>query len=98
MKKFRKLVEAGYIGLQPWAEEELKDYASEIIHYDRLPGSEEELVAWIGDADAVLVRNLPLVPALYSQGAEISSMWACAALSIQRKVPTWISNMPRIMG
>ena len=80
MKRFRKLVEAGYIGLQPWAEEKLKDYASEIIHYDRLPENEEELVAWIGDADAVLVRNL------------------CAALSIQRKVPMWISNMLRIMG
>ena len=29
MRKFRKLVEAGPIGLQPWAEKELEDYASE---------------------------------------------------------------------
>ena len=63
MKKFRKLVEAGPIGLQPWAEEKLSEYASEIIRFDTLPESEEELIERIGDADAVLVRTLPLVPA-----------------------------------
>ncbi len=63
MKKFRKLVEVGPIGLQPWAEEELSNYAETIIRFDTLPKDEEELVARIGDADAILVRTLPLVPA-----------------------------------
>ena len=62
MERFEKLVEAGPIGLQPWAEERLKDFASEIVHYDRLPESEGELIEWIEDADAVLVRNLPMLP------------------------------------
>lgn len=81
MKRFRKLVEAGYIGLQPWAEEKLKDYASEIIHYDRLPENEEELVAWIGDADAVLVRNLPLLPAsVLSRCGNLKYVGMCCSL------------------
>ena len=63
MRKFRKLVEVGPIGLQPWAEEKLSDYAAEIIRFDTLPKDEEDLVARIGDADAVLTRNLPLIPA-----------------------------------
>ncbi|MBO8436248.1 MAG: dihydrofolate reductase [Spirochaetes bacterium] len=63
MKKFRKLVEVGPIGLQPWAEEELSNYAETIIRFDTLPKDEDELVARIGDADAILVRTLPLVPA-----------------------------------
>ena len=63
MDKFRKLVEAGPIGLQPWAEEKLSEYASEIIRFDTLPKSEDELVSMIGDADAVLVRTQPAVPA-----------------------------------
>ena len=63
MNKFRKLVEIGPIGLQPWAEEKLSDYADEIVRFDTLPGNEAELVSWIGDADAALVRTQPLVPA-----------------------------------
>ena len=63
MKKFRKLVEVGPIGLQPWAEEKLNEYASEITRFDTLPENEDELIARIGDADAILVRTLPLVPA-----------------------------------
>ena len=43
MKKFRKLIEAGPIGLQPWAEEKLRDYADEIVRYSTLPESEESL-------------------------------------------------------
>ena len=42
MEQFRKLVEAGPIGLQDWAEEKLRSYAKEIVHYDYLPQSEDE--------------------------------------------------------
>ena len=42
MRKFRKLVEVGPIGLQPWAEKKLEDYATEIIRFDTLPKDEED--------------------------------------------------------
>ena len=81
MRKFRKLVEAGPIGLQPWAEEKLSEYASEIIRFDTLPESEEELIDRIGDADAVLVRTLPLVPAsVLSACKELRYVGMCCSL------------------
>ena len=81
MKKFNKLVEAGFIGLEPWAEEKLKDYASEIVKYDRLPKDEDELVKWIGNADALLVRNLPLVPAtVLSRCKSLKYVGMCCSL------------------
>ena len=81
MKKFRKLVEAGPIGLQPWAEEKLSDYADEIIRFETLPESEKELVKRIGDADAVLVRTLPLVPAsVLSECKSLKYVGMCCSL------------------
>ncbi len=81
MKKFRKLVEAGPIGLQPWAEEKLSDYADEIIRFETLPEGEEELVKRIGDADAVLVRTLPLVPAsVLSECKSLKYVGMCCSL------------------
>ena len=81
MEKFRKLVEAGPIGLQPWAEEKLRDYADEIVRYSTLPGSEEELISWIGDADALLVRTLPLVPAsVLSRCSNLKYVGMCCSL------------------
>ncbi len=81
MDKFRKIVEAGPIGLQDWAEEKLKDYADEIVHYDTLPKDEDDLAERIGDADAVLVRNLPLVPAsVLSRCKNLKYVGMCCSL------------------
>ncbi len=81
MERFRKLVEAGPIGLQPWAEEKLGCYASEIIRFDTLPESEDELVARIGDADAVLVRTQPAVPAsVLSRCSSLRYVGMCCSL------------------
>ncbi len=81
MDKFRKLVEAGPIGLQPWAEKELENYADEIIRYETLPESEDELVKRIGDADALLVRTLPLVPAsVLSRCGNLKYVGMCCSL------------------
>ena len=81
MEQFRKLVEAGPIGLQDWAEEKLRSYAKEIVHYDYLPQSEDELVSMIGDADALLVRNLPLVPAsVLSRCSALKYVGMCCSL------------------
>ena len=81
MKKFRKLVEAGPIGLQPWAEEKLSTYAEEIIRFDTLPENEKELIERIGDADAVLVRTLPSVPAsVLSECRNLKYVGMCCSL------------------
>ena len=81
MERFRKLVEAGPIGLQPWAEEKLGCYASEIIRFDTLPENEDELVARIGDADAVLVRTQPAVPAsVLSRCSSLRYVGMCCSL------------------
>lgn len=81
MARFRKLVEAGPIGLQPWAEDKLSDYASEIIRFGTLPESEDELVSMIGDADALLVRTLPLVPAsVLSRCSSLRYVGMCCSL------------------
>ena len=81
MEKFRKLIEAGPIGLQPWAEKKLEEYASQIIRFDTLPESEDELVERIKDADAVLVRNLPLVPAsVLSRCPKLKYVGMCCSL------------------
>lgn len=63
MKQFTRLVEAGPVGLQPWAEQELQEYAAEIVRYDDLPQDNAELIRRIRDADAVLVRTQPRVDA-----------------------------------
>ena len=81
MMKFRKLAEIGPIGLQPWAEEKLSGYASEIIRYSTLPESEDELVGMIGDADAILVRTQPLVPAsVLSRCPHLKYVGMCCSL------------------
>ncbi len=61
MEKYRKLVEVGPVGLMPWAEKELEKYAEEIVRYDTLPVDNDEIIARIGDADAVLVRTQPKI-------------------------------------
>lgn len=55
MKKLGKIVAAGPVNLVPWAREELKEYADEVIFYADEPQDEEELARRIADADGVLV-------------------------------------------
>ncbi len=61
MNRYKKLVEVGPVGLMPWAEKELEKYTEEIVRYDTLPENNEEIIARIGDADAVLVRTQPRI-------------------------------------
>ena len=93
MERFRKLVEAGPIGLQPWAEEKLGCYASEIIRFDTLPESEDELVARIGDADAVLVRTQPAVPAsVLSRCSSLRYVGMCCSLYSKESANDYAGN------
>lgn len=52
---FQKLVAIEPVSLIPSAEEALHAYAREVVLYRDVPGSDEEILRRIGDADAVLV-------------------------------------------
>lgn len=55
MKHFRKIVAIEDPLIDAGARKRLEDHADEVIIYDNLPGSDEEAVRRIGDADAVLL-------------------------------------------
>ena len=52
---FEKLVAIEPVSLIPSAEEELHRYAKQVVLYRDVPGSDDEMVRRIGDADAVLL-------------------------------------------
>lgn len=55
MKKFRKLVAIEPVSLIPQAETRLYDLADEVILYEDIPSTDEEIARRVGDADAVLL-------------------------------------------
>lgn len=55
MTKFRKLVAIEPVSLIPSAEAELQTLAEEVVMYDDIPSSDEEIARRVGDADAVLL-------------------------------------------
>ncbi len=54
-KKFQKLAAIEPVGLTDRANEELKEYAEEIVMYPDIPESQEEILNRMKDADAVLL-------------------------------------------
>lgn len=52
---YKKLVAIEPVSLIPAAEEELNQYAGEVVLYRDIPGDDAEIVKRIGDADAVLL-------------------------------------------
>lgn len=52
---FRKLIAIEPIGLIPTAEKALHAFANEVKMYNDIPSGDEEIIARIGDADAVLL-------------------------------------------
>ncbi|MCR5216036.1 MAG: dihydrofolate reductase [Lachnospiraceae bacterium] len=81
VRQFHKLVEVGPVGLMPWAEKELEEYAKEIIRYDTLPGDNAEILRRIGDADAVLVRTQPRIDAeVLSKAPNLKYVGMCCSL------------------
>lgn len=53
--KFQKLVAIEPVSLIPSAEEELKQYADQVVLYEDIPTDDQEIIRRIGDADCVLV-------------------------------------------
>ncbi len=54
-KGLKKIVAIEPVSLIPSAEEELRQYAEEVVLYRDIPGDDEEIARRIGDADGVLV-------------------------------------------
>ncbi|WP_348716996.1 NAD(P)-dependent oxidoreductase [uncultured Alistipes sp.] len=52
---FRKLIAIEPVSLVPSAEKALNDYAEEVVLHTDIPADDEEIIARIGDADAVLL-------------------------------------------
>ena len=52
---FKKIVAIEPVSLVPAAREELREYAGQVVLYDDIPESDEEILRRIGDADGVLV-------------------------------------------
>lgn len=52
---FRKLVAIEPVSLVPSAEKALNNYAEEVVVHTDIPADDEEIIARIGDADAVLL-------------------------------------------
>lgn len=81
MNSFKKIVELGPVGLEDWAEDTLKNYAEEIVQHDHRPETDEEIIEMIGDADAVLLRNLPILTAdILSQAKNLKYVGMCCSL------------------
>lgn len=55
MNKFGELVAIEPVGLEPWAEEKLKDFAGVVTMYGDIPYDDDAIVNRIGSADAVLL-------------------------------------------
>ncbi len=55
MATFEKLVAIEPVSLVPWAEEELRQYAKEVVLYPDVPANDDEIVKRVGDADGVLL-------------------------------------------
>ena len=52
---FDKLVAIEPVSLVDWAEKKLHSFAKEVVMYDNIPSSADEIVKRIGNADAVLL-------------------------------------------
>ena len=59
---FEKITAIEPVSLIPEAQEELKQYAGEVVLYDDIPGSEDEIVRRIGDSDGGLVSYTSQIP------------------------------------
>ena len=75
---FNKLVAIEPVSLIPSAEEELHQYAKEVVLYRDIPASDDQIVQRIGDADAVLLSYTSrMCPTRSFQGRQSPRWSAC---------------------
>jgi lactate dehydrogenase-like 2-hydroxyacid dehydrogenase len=78
---FQKIVAIEPTGLIPSAVDALNNYAREVILYDDIPESDREIIARIGDADAVLLSfTTRLGKAALEQCANVKYIGMCNSL------------------
>lgn len=78
---FRKLVAIEPVSLIPSAEQELHNYAHEVVLYTDIPASADEIVSRIGDADAVLLSYTSTLTAeIMGQCPNIRYVGMCCSL------------------
>ncbi|MBO5916705.1 MAG: dihydrofolate reductase [Bacteroidales bacterium] len=79
--KFNKLVSIEPVSLIPSAEKALYDYATEVVLFNDIPSGDDEIVARIGDADAVLLSYTSQLTAnAMSQCPNIKYVGMCCSL------------------
>lgn len=78
---FKKLVAIEPIGMVTSAEEQLYDYASEVMMYADIPKNDEEIIRRIGDADAVLLSYTSSIDrAVIEACPEVQYIGMCCSL------------------
>ena len=78
---FRKLVAIEPVSLIPSAEKELHLYADEVVMYSDIPVGDEEIIARIGDADAVLLSYTSRINrAVLEECTDIKYIGMCCSL------------------
>lgn len=78
---FKKLVAIEPVSLIPSAEKKLYDYASEVVMYQDIPSSNDEIARRIGDADAVLLSYTTILGAeAMEQCPNIKYIGMCCSL------------------
>ena len=78
---FQKLVAIEPVSLIPSAEKKLHDFAHEVVLYNDIPASADEIVKRIGDADAVLLSYTSTLTAdILSQCPHIVYIGMCCSL------------------
>lgn len=81
MKKFKKLVAMEPVSLVPWAWEELRQYADEIVTYPDVPAGNDEILKRIAGADAVLLSYTSrLEGSVMEQCPELAYVGMCCSL------------------
>lgn len=81
MQKFRKLVSIDKVALIPEAREQLRRYAEDVVLFEDIPRSEEEIFRRIGDADAVLLSaNSQLRRAVMERVPQLRYVGMCCSL------------------
>ena len=79
---FDKLVAIEPTGLISSAQEQLHNFAKEVVFYNDIPSNEEEICKRIGDADAVLLSYTTT----YYNSVQTLCTLVCAALYTHQKV------------
>ena len=78
---FNKLVAIEPVSLIPSAEEQLHEYAREVVLYRDIPGDDAEILRRIGDADAVLVSYTSRIPrSVIEQCTNVRYIGMCCSL------------------